>query len=265
MSYYFPDGPVASGALPVEPVDSHQDAPSHEKFAGPPPRLSESSGDFSPRSSESEGFRSASPASSTGSVDTIVKENAEAIYQKLNNQPQPNFWSGEANPIQPVDEDKSGLVPESHDFLFDPPSAEEIAQATPVLPSEPVSYYVPPRPVQNFSRPIATNNYTPSPPRPATYRSAPSTSALPTLYEASLASSAESLATVQNDNDSESIAPSTIAPSELSGHWYESPRERLGLGGRLRMNDVLPWENPGAPGKPKKTRLSMFGLSMARS
>jgi hypothetical protein len=89
-------------------------------------------------------------------------------------------------------------------------------------------------------------------------------SGLPTLYEASLASndSGDSDETVQDDqdDDSYSVTPSTIAPSELSAHWHESPRERLGLGGRLRMDAALPWEGQGdEPGKLKKYRLSIFG------
>ena len=67
------------------------------------------------------------------------------------------------------------------------------------------------------------------------------------------------------NDDSYSIAPSTIAPSELSKHWYKSPRERLGLGRRLQINDVLPWDEPKeTTGKPKKSRLSMFQRVVAR-
>lgn len=89
-------------------------------------------------------------------------------------------------------------------------------------------------------------------------------SGLPTLYEASLASndSADSDETIRDDKDADtySVAPSTVAPSELSAHWHDSPRERLGLGGRLRMNAALPWEGQGEePGKLKKYRLSIFG------
>jgi hypothetical protein len=96
------------------------------------------------------------------------------------------------------------------------------------------------------------------------YRRTPSAPALPTLYEASLAST-DDAEEHDEDDDSYSIAPSTIAPSELSKHWYESPRERLGLGRRLQINDISPWdEQRGAAGKPKKSRLSMFGRTVSK-
>ena len=38
-----------------------------------------------------------------------------------------------------------------------------------------------------------------------------------------------------------SLASST-APSELSEHWQMSPKERLGLGSRVRRSEVMPWE-----------------------
>jgi hypothetical protein len=38
-----------------------------------------------------------------------------------------------------------------------------------------------------------------------------------------------------------SLAPS-IAPSTMSERWYLSPKERLGLGSRVRKSEVLPWE-----------------------
>jgi hypothetical protein len=85
------------------------------------------------------------------------------------------------------------------------------------------------------------------------------------LYEASLASTDDFQNDRDDDDDSYSIAPSTIAPSELSMHWYESPRERLGLGRRLQINDVSPWEEQReASGKPKKSRLSMFQKAVSR-
>jgi len=61
-----------------------------------------------------------------------------------------------------------------------------------------------------------------------------------------------------------SVAPS-VAPSEMSAQWFRSPRERLGLGGRIKKSDALPWENDrdggefgSLPSKKKKGRLSMF-------
>ena len=57
----------------------------------------------------------------------------------------------------------------------------------------------------------------------------------------------------------------TMIHIRLHKHWYESPRERLGLGRRLQINDVSPWgEEREAAGKPKKSRLSMFGKAVSR-
>jgi hypothetical protein len=138
----------------------------------------------------------------------------------------------------------------------------------------PIPHYAPVRPVQNFSRPM-TSTVTPPPrsTRTSSKRIMPTSSRLPTLYEASIGSteslnSVHSEETVQDDRDADSysIAPSTVAPSELSAHWHDSPRERLGLGGRLRMNAELPWESQGeVPGKLKKYRLSMFGKVTPRA
>ncbi|TKA58167.1 hypothetical protein B0A49_12837 [Cryomyces minteri] len=77
--------------------------------------------------------------------------------------------------------------------------------------------------------------------------------------------------------DTASIAESH-APSEMSAQWYRSPRERLGLGGRINRKDALPWESASAadssssrrdrnstpaPGaadkKTKQHRRSLFG------
>ncbi|KAK3704434.1 hypothetical protein LTR37_013857 [Vermiconidia calcicola] len=46
---------------------------------------------------------------------------------------------------------------------------------------------------------------------------------------------------VFRSNSRASLTPS-VAPSHLSEQWRMSPKERLGLGGRLRKGDVLPWE-----------------------
>ena len=45
---------------------------------------------------------------------------------------------------------------------------------------------------------------------------------------------------VRNNSD-ESMAPS-IAPSTMSAQWGMTPKERLGLGSKIRKGEVLPWE-----------------------
>ncbi|KAH9878953.1 hypothetical protein J1614_002388 [Plenodomus biglobosus] len=245
MSYYFLNTEEQSGPSPS--MAAEESRPSTEL----PPGLSNSTWATNPSLDESSNFGADSPASSTDSVDTVVRETAENIFRKLNDQPQQSLWGDDGHAVQSADQD---YVPDSHDFLF---SEEHVAETekndSPMatdLPMLPVPHYVPARPVQNFSRPASSSG-----PRPASFRSlsmssyrrTPPTSALPTLYEVSLASSTESLGTVRDkgDGDDKSIASSTIAESELSKHWYESPRERLGLGGRLKMNDVSPWDSQG--------------------
>lgn len=272
MSYYFP-----------EPLD--RDAPSAKapQVTNPPaslvtevpPRPSVSSSDFHFQSDQ-HSERSDSPASSEDSNDTVVRDTADVIFNKLNDRPHKSIWGD----VQSLDVNMEAIVPESHDFLFGDQTQPQHAKAdsplatspmaSPRMASPPATHYVPTRPMQNFSRPTTPSLLSP-PSRPImtpSYRTSRTSSGLPTLYEASLASTesdeTESDETIQeaeyeDDDDAYSIAPSTIAPSILSSRWHDSPRERLGLGGRLRMNGGLPWDDKTEPpGKPKKHRLSMF-------
>jgi hypothetical protein len=265
-SYCFPDAPYASGALPAQPqraVEAHA-------------RASDSTSEYRPSMDDSTASRPDSPASSTSSTDTIVRDTADTIFRKLNatsTQNTKNTWiSGAPAVLSP---EASGLeyVPESHDFLFNPqpvverPTNDPPKLYDPPMAQSPVQYYAPSRPVQNFSRPIASRG---APivlrsAQMAPYRRTLSATALPTLYEASLAST-DDLSTVHDEDESRPTTPSTIGPSDPSNHWSESSRERLGLGRRLQINDASPWENQGEPvGKPKKSRLSMFGRSTAKA
>jgi hypothetical protein len=141
----------------------------------------------------------------------------------------------------------------------------------------------------NFSRPLSYQAPVDSKPpsRPSTANTIlPSTSLeIPTILEASTTDNAViNFAAISptrathharqyslDDTASvaESIAASTIAPSEMSARWFQSPRERLGLGGRIKKNEQLPWEMPigerDASDKKssKRNRLSMFAKSAA--
>ncbi|UPX11587.1 uncharacterized protein EKO05_0002184 [Ascochyta rabiei] len=271
-SHYFPREPMASGALP-----GPSSATSTETEAGPLPEslYSTTKPEIAPHDLES--LRSASTAPSTGSVDTIVRETADVIFRKMNDRPQQqSFWGGDAPAVQSPGGSES-RVPESHDFLFEilpnaqsqkneslitSPSGPHTASATRYtappacyVPStthdktSPVPHYSPSRPVHNFSRPMpppsSTKFFQPAPLAPSSLRSKAMSSGLPTLYENSIAST-ESLETIRDDGDTRSIAPSftpsSIAPSELSEHWHQSSRDRLGLGGQMRKSDVLPWK-----------------------
>jgi hypothetical protein len=263
MSYYFPE-PIDSGSQATQPL---QPQTYHPATIESPPRSAQPAFDFS-SPDQVPGLRSDSPASSTSSSDTVVRDTADVIFKKLNDQPQQGFW-GDAPAVQPDDEDNVATVPESHDFLFDDLLPSNTPKAGSPMTTPPLSHYAPTRPVQNFSRPISLGDL--SQPtrstRTPSYRTAPMSSGLPTLYEASVTST-ESDETIQDDADVEtqSIAPSTVTPSVLSAHWLESPRERLGLGGRLRMDAALPWEGSGnPPAKLKKYRLSMFGKATPRA
>jgi hypothetical protein len=271
MSYYFPDGPAASGALPPRSASAGATDDSTSQL---PVRLSNSTSSDRPSMDGSVDSRPDSPASSTTSTDTVVMDTADTIFRKLSDRPSQGTWGNGAHAVQSPTEDNSDDVPESHDFLFQSQPVIERRQSNPPamyessLAASTIPHYAPQRAVQNFSRPMATRG--PPPVQRSAhmphYRRTPSAPALPTLYEASLAST-DDLSEDRDDDhdDSYSIAPSTIAPSELSKHWYESPRERLGLGRRLQINDVSPWEEQReAAGKPKKSRLSMFGKAVSR-
>jgi hypothetical protein len=266
MSYYFPNAPVASGALPISTSSADANV---EMTIQSPLRLSDAISSDRPSMDDSTSSRPESPASSTTSTDTVVRDTADVIFRKLNDRSNQN---GGYPPAAPAP-GRSDLehVPDSHDFLFNPQPVVQRRNTDPGIVYNPpiispsIPHYAPTRPVQNFSRPMGSRG---PPPvqrslHMSSYRRTPSASALPTLYESSLAST-DNLA--DDEDDACSIAPSTIAPSELSKHWYESPRERLGLGRRLQINDASPWEDQSeAAGKPKKSRLSMFGRTSGRS
>ncbi|KAK5174102.1 uncharacterized protein LTR77_001182 [Saxophila tyrrhenica] len=61
-------------------------------------------------------------------------------------------------------------------------------------------------------------------------------------------SASDSKGSVQPDtvlrttNSRNSLAPS-FTPSVMSEQWHQTPKERLGLGSKVRKSEVLPWEN----------------------
>jgi hypothetical protein len=267
MTYYFPE-PLNRDAPLVHPSQPETYRPAIAE-APPRPSMSSSESDLQLDHDHYSG-RADSPASSTDSVDTVVRDTADVLFQKLNDRPHKSIWGDPTASHHAINE---APVPESHDFLFiekpsDPPKADS------PMASSPIVQLTPPRPVQNFSRPTPPS---PSPSNPSprvstapSYRPSRSSTPLPTLYEASLVST-DGTDETEHANDDEnddaySIAPSTIAPSVMSSRWHDSPRERLGLGGRLRMNEKLPWEDGREVlGKPKKNRLSFFSTGSSRS
>ncbi|KAF2253046.1 hypothetical protein BU26DRAFT_528361 [Trematosphaeria pertusa] len=248
ITYFFPDNPNPTGALPR----SHtQPTPATHPWSPPP----------LPSHTAPEPVRHPHTASNElAGPEADMYDQADAIFKRLNESPGRLFLVDEAKEARLEDEDEDlDLVPETHGFLFEKPGA----LAEPHAVGHPPGGYAPPvqtpsrKPPMNFSRP-----------RHSPHAHKPAVSALPTLYEASIASTdtitdlSDLSKTATEDSDAASIAPSvapSVTPSEMSASWYKSPRERLGLGGRIRKNDVLPWESQEEPpGKPKKGRLSVF-------
>lgn len=50
--------------------------------------------------------------------------------------------------------------------------------------------------------------------------------------------------TIRGEYESAKRNPSitSCAPSEMSAQWKMTPKERLGLGGKIKKAEVLPWE-----------------------
>jgi hypothetical protein len=188
------------------------------------------------------------------------------------------FLAGEAQPIAlDDDEDDEDTTRANLEFLY------EMQRTTTSSPLPSPTFEGPPRPkTTNFSRPRPHQpvNLVPDFSHLSLAATTPRRQGfggLPTLYEASIISNENgSIAELPEfgdreketnhakDSDAVSIT-SSITPSEMSASWYQSSRERLGLGGRLRKDGALPWDRPGElqPGKRRKSPLSMFGKSTA--
>ncbi|EOA88779.1 uncharacterized protein SETTUDRAFT_168027 [Exserohilum turcica Et28A] len=244
----FPDGPVTPPSTHGTGLFSSQSTL----------KMSDSTSSERPSLDGSTHSRPDSPASSMSSADTIIMDTADTIFRKMSARPNQAAWGGEEDAAESPQDCTPDYVPESHDFLFQTqPTVEPQNDEQPATfnnyPVDLFAHYSPIRPVQNFSRPTGPQGQPiQRKPSMSLYRRTPSAPALPTLYEASVTSLDEDEDKEEEDGneDAYSIAPSTIAPSELSKHWYESPRERLGLGRRLQINDVLPWEEQKGAAAP---------------
>ncbi|KAF2785595.1 hypothetical protein K505DRAFT_291046, partial [Melanomma pulvis-pyrius CBS 109.77] len=213
ISYFFPDNPNPSGAL------------------------SPSSPDSTPRGQQL-----------ITDVDDLV--NTEVIFRRLSRNQA--FLAGEAQEM---------VVPESHSFLLDNVEAPQVEDQSSDVDSYDDDDFTLPSPnsdgpmrspTMNFSRPLSVQSG-PLAPKPIHLPtiippSRRTPSGLPTLYEVSIASSHDVSADVLDSDeprksmDAASIATS-VTPSVMSGSWYQSSRERLGLGGRIRKTDITPWES----------------------
>ena len=293
ISYFFPDNPNPSGALPQNlPPEPPLPLLSMASTATTASMVSTMTTtalaqSLAPSLSTSQTSTSTKPPHSPITSNTSTSSRGD-IIKRISLQ---GFLAGEAQEIQLPDEDEDDVIENSHDFLFE---LQKTTTDHSMLNSpSAVEGPSPQPPPKNFSRPLSRQLHQPRPgfsrifsmPRPGV-------SALPTLYEASINSSVrtednasvlteETVANltdmsqdqrVDSDSDSESIAssvaPSTapsmasVTPSEMSASWYRSPRERLGLGGRIRKSETAPWD-ADIPGKRKKKPLSMFGKGIA--
>ena len=260
MTYFFPDNPNPLGVLPDATLPDKQ--LTNPAVAGRPP-VPRPFADDEPSEPSCSG-ESSKPNVSINYDDLI---DAEAIFRRLHKNQGP--LAGQAREL---------TVPKSHSFLLDdvevsPPSQEEESSSDDddyEMPSPNGTAMNPRRPMSAQPARLASN---PAPlPIIVLPGSRRTLTGLPTLYEAScemsIASSVEltkdtaELETPRQSMDAPSIAPSiatSVTPSVMSDSWYQSPRERLGLGGRIRKNDILPWEKESTVGKPKRgSRLALF-------
>ncbi|KAF2270365.1 hypothetical protein CC78DRAFT_130513 [Lojkania enalia] len=250
ITYFFPDNPDANGMLPG---------------SSDGPQLS-TSGAVSP------------PASSPARGENHDGANIRTVLWDASTAQ--GFLAGEAQEFKLSDDDLASLEEEeSHADEGIARATDYLAHITPTqspLPS-PASGSFPRPKAMNFSRPLSSQSLPPvvdsqdsihaqdiSRLSTGTITSKSGMTELPTLYEASVSEDSitnlPELGRSRQNSDAASLA-SSVTPSVMSASWYRSPRERLGLGGRIRKSDVLPWEGPEQtiPGKKKRGPLSIFG------
>ncbi|KAF2869403.1 hypothetical protein BDV95DRAFT_596411 [Massariosphaeria phaeospora] len=192
------------------------------------------------------------------SNDMKLENQAEAILKRLNTH---GLLADAVQDLDLADSDSdSELHTGSHDFLFqDDNNIKNLALRALSTSDNDLDSFT-----KNFSRPISRPLRTMHGPR-GPYR--PDLAALPVLYEASICSSLDTGVDTQDPSsrtgdDSDDVSRRrSLTPTETSATAYESPRERLGLGSRIRKNDMpMPWESQQElPGKLKKGRRSLFG------
>lgn len=106
-----------------------------------------------------------------------------------------------------------------------------------------------------FTSITATTATTVAPPlRSPTFSDLPSESTRPSTAASTDTTATACRRTSLSPNRSDSDAGS-VAPSELSMRWTMSPKERLGLGGKVTRRataDALPWEKEGSPAVPSE-------------
>ncbi|KAF2467537.1 uncharacterized protein BDR25DRAFT_63471 [Lindgomyces ingoldianus] len=254
ITYFFPDNPNPTGALPC----SSQELASRNLPSAPSAITIDGEDAKSSRIHRAPRVFNLDPIEPLSRGDTISHgANIDPLVTlKMASNPD-GFLAGEAQEFKLPDDDddegeeEEGSTDELQDFIECDPVTDQIPTPSLVNKTKLTPSIGTPSPTtMNFSRPLSIQV-----PQIAADVSSllaittrPISSELPTVYEAS--SSNDTIAPLANhdgppkDSDVISIAPS-VTPSEMSASWYRSPRERLGLGGRIRKNDVLPWESHG--------------------
>ncbi|KAH7124085.1 hypothetical protein B0J11DRAFT_436348 [Dendryphion nanum] len=268
MTYFFPDNGNPSGMLPGSSVELSPQSPHTASSAS---RSIDSTSSRTSTIDESAIIALTTPPLLTNPTSDVHAE-AKELYRKLSTK---GFLAGEAQEYKLPDEDNDSDASgeDTHDFLFATPTQVSVKDA-PLLASDRAGGIITKK---NFSRPLSNPNSQPPTSSPSSYARPAlrnSVSRLPTLYEASITSvdtnatiTETTIDTTTMETDTTDIADTfyrsasidSFTPSEMSASWYRSPRERLGLGGRVRKTDVLPWEldEPPQQGKRKKNPLAM--------
>ncbi|KAK1082277.1 hypothetical protein LTR33_004036 [Friedmanniomyces endolithicus] len=175
-------------------------------------------------------------------------------------------------PIQPtIDE-----VEEEGDDVFLPTLRDGNGHTSPFI-FEQLSVHERPFSSNPRASPVSRPARTMSPPsrlRPVTAGSAntveaplPSSNVNPEPEVSTRLSTAVSIASTATSHRRTSLSPIrsnsdavSVAPSEMSAQWKMSPKERLGLGGKMTRRsraDQMPWDSDGAPATaPPVKRLS---------
>ncbi|KAF2187819.1 hypothetical protein K469DRAFT_628857 [Zopfia rhizophila CBS 207.26] len=289
ITYFFPDNPNPSGILPG----------SSQKIATQNPPLAPSTIETDANRPKPihiqalDGFVDDNLAKSPTLAEPPAhnsKADMRAIFKRVSKAQV--FLAGEAQEVKVPIEDRDNSSDENQDFACSEEPATDPIQE-PILtdkmeanmysqiqgtepPVNAAAEHLRPR-TTNFSRPLSSQSLpmVPDPSRLsiATTTNRLSTPGLPTVYEGSSSNDTigdlpdpgeSSKPRSRQNSDATSIA-SSVTPSEMSASWYRSPRERLGLGGRIRKSDALPWESQEvpSPGKKKKGPLSVFARSNA--
>ncbi|KAF2663052.1 hypothetical protein K491DRAFT_686209 [Lophiostoma macrostomum CBS 122681] len=244
LTCFFPEDTLSSVSLPVSPLEPSFGSPADNK--PPPPALT-----LSQPPSHKRLAALATPPASPLHATAHTRAKSDKISFR-------GFLAGEAQEINlpdSEDEDDEAITRANLEFLYE---MQRTATSSP-LPSPTIEGPPTPKSTTNFSRPRPHQpvNLVPDFSHLSLSATTPRRSGfggLPTLYEASIISNEnDTIAELPEfgdrapgdshakDSDAVSIA-SSITPSEMSASWYQSSRERLGLGGRIRKDGSLPWE-----------------------